>query len=38
MRKLQGCIDRGLQEVAAEQKQIKEYVKEVQRVEATLQM
>ena len=36
MRKLQGCIGRGLQEVAKEQKQIKEYVKEVKRVEATL--
>lgn len=36
MRKLQGCIDRGLQEVAAEQEQLKEYVKEVKRVEATL--
>jgi len=36
LRKLQGCIDRGLQEVASEQKQIKEYVKEVKRVEATL--
>ena len=36
MGKLQGCIDRGLQEVAEEQEQIKEYVKEVKRVEATL--
>ena len=36
MRKLQGCIDRGLQEVAAEQEQVKGYVKEVKRVEATL--
>jgi len=36
LRKLQGCIDRGLQAVAQEQKQIKEYVKEVKRVEATL--
>jgi hypothetical protein len=34
--KLQGCIDRGLQEVAEEQKQIKEHVKEVKRIEATL--
>jgi hypothetical protein len=34
--KLQGCIDRGLQAVACEQKQVKEYVKEVKRVEATL--
>ena len=36
MRKLQGCIDRGLQAVAQEQKQIKEQVKEVKRVAATL--
>lgn len=36
MAKLQGCIDRGLQEVAEEQKQIKEHVQEVKRVEATL--
>ena len=36
MRKLQGCIDRGLQAVASEQKQVKEYVNEVKRVEATL--
>jgi hypothetical protein len=36
LRKLQGCIDRGLQEVAKEQEQIREYVKEVKRVEATL--
>ena len=36
MCKLQGCIDRGLQEVAAEQKQINEHVQEVKRVEATL--
>ena len=36
MGKLQGCIDRGLQEVAEEQEQIEEYVKEVKRVEATL--
>jgi hypothetical protein len=34
--KLQGCIDRGLQGVAEEQEQIKEYVKEVKRVEATM--
>jgi hypothetical protein len=34
--KLAGCIDRGLQAVAAEQEQIKEYVCEVKRVEATL--
>jgi hypothetical protein len=36
LQKLQGCIERGLQAVAQEQKQIKEYVQEVQRVEATL--
>lgn len=36
MRRLQGCIDRGLQAVAPEQEQLKEYVKEVKRVEATL--
>lgn len=36
MGKLQGCIERGLQAVADEQKQIKEYVNEVKRVEATL--
>ena len=36
MGKLQGCIERGLQAVAQEQEQIKEYVKEVKRVEATL--
>jgi hypothetical protein len=36
LRKLQGCIERGLQEVAKEQEQIKEYVQEVKRVEATL--
>jgi hypothetical protein len=34
--KLKGCIDRGLQAVASEQEQIKGYVKEVKRVEATL--
>jgi hypothetical protein len=34
--KLQGCIDRGLKAVAEEQEQIKEYVNEVKRVEATL--
>ena len=37
MSKLQGCIDRGLQAVAAEQKQIKEQVQEVKRVAATLE-
>ena len=36
MQRLQGCIDRGLQAVAEEQKQIKEHVKEVKRVEATM--
>lgn len=36
MGKLQGCIERGLQEVAPEQEQIKGYVEEVKRVEATL--
>ena len=36
MHRLQSCIERGLQEVASEQEQIKEYVKEVKRVEATL--
>ena len=36
MRKVQGCIDLGLQAVAGEQQQIQEYVKEVKRVEATL--
>ena len=36
MRKLQGCIDRGLQAVADEQAQVKEHVHEVKRVAATL--
>ena len=36
LQRLQGCIDRGLQAVAEEQKQIKEHVEEVKRVEATL--
>jgi hypothetical protein len=36
LRRLQGCIDRGLQAVAAEQEQIKEHVKEVKRIAATL--
>ena len=36
LNKLANCIDRGLQEVVEEQEQIKEYVKEVKRVEATL--
>jgi hypothetical protein len=34
--RLASCIDRGLQAVAAEQEQIKEHVKEVKRIEATL--
>ena len=37
MRRLQGCIDRGLHAVAGKQKQIKEYVKEVKRVARTLE-
>ena len=37
MRKLKGCIERGLQAVAGEQEQIKEQVKEVRRVAATLE-
>ena len=36
MHKLAGCIDRGLQAVCEGQKQVKEYVEEVRRVEATL--
>jgi len=36
LRQLEGCLERGLQEVASEQEQIKEYVQEVKRVEATL--
>jgi hypothetical protein len=36
LRKLQGCIDRGLKGVAQEQEQIQEYVHEVKRVAATL--
>ena len=36
MCKLQGCIERGLQEVAQEQEQIEAYINEVKRVEATL--
>ena len=36
MQKLQGCIKRGLQAVTEEQEQIREYVHEVKRVEATL--
>jgi hypothetical protein len=36
LRRLGGCIDRGLQAVAAEQVQIREQVKEVQRIAATL--
>ena len=37
MRRPQGCIERGLQAVAREQEQIKGYVQEVRRVEATLE-
>ncbi len=36
MRRLQACIDRGVQAVAAEQEQLKEQVKEVKRVARTL--
>ena len=36
MRRLQGCIDRGLQAVAAEQEPIKGHVEELKRIEATL--
>lgn len=36
MRRLSGCIDRGLQAVVAEQSEIREQVKEVQRIAATL--
>lgn len=36
MQRLAGCISRGLREVVEEQKQIEEQVKEVRRVEATL--
>jgi len=36
MNRLANCIDRGLQEVVKEQEEIKEQVKEVKRVEATL--
>jgi len=36
LNRLAKCIDRGLQEVAQEQEEVKEYVKEVKRVEATL--
>jgi hypothetical protein len=36
LRRLAGCIGRGVQAVAAEQDQIREQVKEVQRVAATL--
>jgi hypothetical protein len=36
LRQLQGCIERGLHVVADEHEQIKEYVHEVKRVEATL--
>jgi hypothetical protein len=33
---LAGCIDRGLKEVAAEQKEIREYVKDIEKIAATL--
>ena len=36
MRRLAGCIDRGLQAVAAQQEQVRHHVKEVKRIEATL--
>jgi len=36
LRKLQGCIERGLQAVADEQERVKEHVQEVKRVAATL--
>jgi hypothetical protein len=36
LRQLQGCIDRGLQAVAAEQEPIREHVEELRRIEATL--
>jgi hypothetical protein len=36
LRRLQGCIDRGLQAVAAEQEPLKGYVEEVKRIAATL--
>jgi hypothetical protein len=36
LRQLQGCIERGLQAASGEQEQIKGYVSEVKRVEATL--
>ena len=36
MRKLQGCIDRGLQAVATEQEPLKEHVEQLRRIGATL--
>lgn len=36
MRKLQGCIEKGLQAVASEQESVEDYLKEVKRVDATL--
>jgi hypothetical protein len=36
LHKLAGCIERGVQSVAAEQRQIQEHVREVKRVAATL--
>jgi hypothetical protein len=37
LRRLKGCIERGLEAVAEEQEEIKEYVAEVKRVAATLE-
>lgn len=37
MRRLAGCIERGVQAVAEDQEKIKEHVKEVKRVAATLE-
>jgi hypothetical protein len=34
---LAGCIDRGLKEVEAEQKEIREYVKDIEKIAATLE-
>ena len=35
--RLAGCIDRGLNEVEAEQKEIREYVKDIEKIAATLE-
>jgi hypothetical protein len=35
---LAGCIDRGLKEVGAEQKEIREYVKDIEKIAATLKL